>query len=94
LTAVRFPLPLPPAGDAMALIVVPTDRLSREALDGLIEEFVTREGTDYGEREDTLDVEKKNAVIRQLERGEVIIVFDSESEMANIVPKEAVGLTQ
>ena len=76
----------------MALLVVPIDRLSREALDGLIEEFVTRDGTDYGEREDTLD-EKKNAVTRQLERGEVVIVFDSESETANIVPKEAVGLT-
>jgi uncharacterized protein YheU (UPF0270 family) len=76
----------------MALVVVPIDRLSREALDGLAEEFVTRDGTDYGEREDTLD-EKKNAVIRQLDRGEIVIVFDSESETANIVPKEAVGLT-
>ena len=38
-------------GDAMALVVVPVDRLSREALDGLIEEFVTRDGTDYGEQE-------------------------------------------
>jgi uncharacterized protein YheU (UPF0270 family) len=78
--------------DAMALVVVPVDRLSREALDGLIEEFVTRDGTDYGEQEDTLE-DKKNAVIRQLERGEIVIVFDSESETANIVPKEAVGLT-
>jgi uncharacterized protein YheU (UPF0270 family) len=76
----------------MALVVVPIDRLSREALDGLIEEFVTRDGTDYGEREDTLE-EKKNAVIRQLERGEIVIVFDSESETANIVSKEAVGPT-
>ncbi len=74
----------------MALVVVPIDRLSREALDGLIEEFVTRDGTDYGEQEETLQ-NKKNAVIRQLERGEIVIVFDSESETANIVAKEAVG---
>jgi uncharacterized protein YheU (UPF0270 family) len=79
-------------GDAMALVVVSIDRLSRDALDGLIEEFVTRDGTDYGEQEDTLE-EKKNAVIRQLDRGEIVIVFDSESETANIVPKEAVGQT-
>jgi uncharacterized protein YheU (UPF0270 family) len=73
--------------------VVPKERLSPEALDGLIEEFVTRDGTDYGEQENTLE-EKKNAVIHQLDRGEVVIVFDSESETANIVPKEAVGPTQ
>jgi uncharacterized protein len=79
-------------GDAMALVVVPIVRLSREALDGLIEEFVTRDGTDYGAQEVTLE-EKKSAVIRQLDRGEIVVVFDSESETANIVPKEAVGLT-
>jgi uncharacterized protein YheU (UPF0270 family) len=79
-------------GDAMALVVVPVDRLSRDALDGLVEEFVTRDGTDYGEQEDTLE-EKKDAVIHQLDRGEIVIVFDSESETANIVPKEAVGPT-
>jgi uncharacterized protein YheU (UPF0270 family) len=73
----------------MALVVVPIDRLSREALDGLIEEFVTRDGTDYGEQEDTLE-ERKNSVSRQLDRGEIVIVFDSESETANIVPKDAV----
>jgi uncharacterized protein YheU (UPF0270 family) len=56
------------------------------------EEFVTRDGTDHGEQEDTLE-EKKKAVIRQLDRGEIVIVFDSESETANIVPKEAVGVT-
>ena len=78
-------------GDAMALVVVPVDRLSREALDGLIEEFVTRDGTDYGEQEDTLE-ERKNSVSRQLDRGEIVIVFDSDSETANIVPKEAVEL--
>lgn len=63
-------------------------RISREALDGLIEEFVTRDGTDYGVQEYTLE-EKKGAVVRQLDRGEVMIVFDSESETCNIILKEA-----
>jgi uncharacterized protein YheU (UPF0270 family) len=34
-----------------AALQIPASRLSRDAIDGLIEEFVTRDGTDYGERE-------------------------------------------
>jgi uncharacterized protein YheU (UPF0270 family) len=67
---------------------IPVSRLSRDAIDGLIEEFVTRDGTDYGEREQTME-EKKRAVARQLERGEVVIVFDPESETCNIISKDA-----
>lgn len=59
--------------------------LSAEALRGLIEEFVTREGTDYGAREKTFE-EKVAAVMGQLERGEAKIVFDLASETSNIVP--------
>lgn len=68
-------------------IEVPPSRLSPEALDWLVEEFVTRDGTDYGEHEQTLQA-KKRAVARQLERGEVVIVFDPGSETCNIVPKD------
>ena len=67
---------------------VSANRLSQDALDGLIEEFVTRDGTDYGLQEPTLE-EKKSAVARQLDRGEVVVVFDPESETCNIIPKGA-----
>jgi len=73
-------------------VEVPVERISREALDGLIEEFVTRDGTDYGSQERTLE-EKKRAIARQLDRGEVVILFDPESETCNIVPKDP-GKTQ
>ena len=66
---------------------IPIERLSPEALDGLIEEFVTRDGTDYGLKEQTTE-EKKSAVIRQLQRGEVVVVFDQESESCNIVTRD------
>jgi uncharacterized protein YheU (UPF0270 family) len=68
-------------------VEIPASRLSPGALDGLIEEFVTRDGTDYGLQEPTLE-QKKTAVARQLERGEVVIVFDPESETCNIIPKD------
>ena len=68
-------------------IEVPEGALSREALEGLVEEFVTREGTDYGEREHSL-AEKCQAVMRQLARREVAIVFDFESESTTLVRRE------
>ena len=66
-------------------VEIPVEALSAEALRGLIESFVGREGTDYGERERSLE-EKVADVRRQLERGEARIVFDPETESVNIVP--------
>jgi len=68
-------------------IEVPEGSLSREALEGLVEEFVTREGTDYGEREYSL-AEKRAAVLRQIARGEVAIVFDLEAESTTLVLRD------
>ena len=70
-----------------APIEVPLDALSAAALRGLVEEFVNREGTDYGLRERTLD-EKVGDVMRQLERGEAAIVFDPESRSTTIVVRK------
>ncbi len=60
------------------------DQLSSEALHGLIEEFVTRDGTDYGEIEVPLET-KINQVLNQLKSGKAVIVFDPESETCNIL---------
>ena len=68
-------------------IEVPKDGLSRAALEGLVEEYITREGTDYGLREHSLE-EKREAVLRQLARNEVAIVFDFESESTTLVSRQ------
>ena len=68
-------------------IIVPHDNLTEEALQGLIEEFVTREGTDTGYTDGSLD-ENVEMVRRQLKRGEVLIVYDGDTQTANIVPKK------
>jgi uncharacterized protein len=70
-------------------MIIPYRRLSPEALNGLIEEFVTRDGTDTGYAKGTLE-ENVAMVIRQLERGDVCIIFDAVNQAANIVPKEMV----
>ena len=70
----------------MSRIEVPPGTLSREALRALVEEFVTRDGTDYGAVERSLDA-KVADVMRQLDRGEVRIVFDPESETTTLVTR-------
>lgn len=65
-------------------IEVPYTSLQPATLRALIEEFVTRDTTDYGERERTLE-EKVADVMRQLKRGEVKVVFDAETGTVNIV---------
>jgi uncharacterized protein YheU (UPF0270 family) len=65
-------------------VEVPYTSLRPATLRSVIEEFVTRDTTDYGERERTLD-EKLEDVMRQLRRGEAKVVFDAETGTVNIV---------
>jgi uncharacterized protein YheU (UPF0270 family) len=68
-------------------VFVPYQELSPEALRGLIESFVLREGTEYGSRDFTLE-EKLAHVHRQLERREAQIVFDPNTETIDIIPTQ------
>jgi uncharacterized protein YheU (UPF0270 family) len=66
------------------MLQVPPDRLSSNVLDALIEEFVTRHGTNLS------DAAAKAAQVRaQLKAGHVIIVYDEKTDSTNIVPKGA-----
>lgn len=65
-------------------VEVPHAQLSADALRGVVESFVLREGTDYGERDVTTD-DKVAQVMRQLERGEVRIMFDPLDSSVTIV---------
>jgi uncharacterized protein YheU (UPF0270 family) len=67
---------------------VPHTRLAADVLLRVLEEFVTRDGTDYGATEKTLE-QKVRDVQRRLERGEAVIVYDDESHSINIVAKDA-----
>jgi uncharacterized protein len=69
-------------------IEVPYGELSAELLNAVIESFVLREGTDYGEREFSLE-DKVARVIRQLQRGEARILFDPESESVTVAVRQS-----
>jgi uncharacterized protein len=67
---------------------VPYTELPAELLQAVIESFVLREGTDYGEKEFSLE-DKVARVIAQLKRGEAKIIFDPESDSVTIVAPHA-----
>ncbi len=72
------------AKESQTPVVVPHTELDADLLRSVIESFVLREGTDYGEREISL-ADKVARVIRQLEHGEAQIVFDPQTESVDIV---------
>ena len=63
---------------------IPQQQLSTEALLGVVDAFILREGTDYGEQEFTLE-EKRQRVLEALARGDAEIHFYSENEHLDIV---------
>lgn len=68
-------------------VELPLGDLSKEALRGIIEEYVTREGTDYGSQEYSLE-QKVEQVRRQLASGLAVILFDPVTESCSIYAKE------
>ncbi|WP_455818409.1 YheU family protein [Pseudomonas cerasi] len=67
-------------------MIIPWKDLDTETLDNLIESFVLREGTDYGEQERSLK-QKVDDVRRQLNSGEVVLVWSELHESVNIMPR-------
>ena len=65
-------------------VEIPHSQLSYEALRAIIEEFISREGADYGPIEYSLE-EKVGHVMQQLDRGEVVVNFDAASETCNLI---------
>ncbi|HDZ08538.1 YheU family protein [Pseudohongiella sp.] len=63
---------------------IPWQRLSDEVLDAVIEEFVSREGTEYGAEDYTL-AEKVAQVRLQLKRGEAVVDFDPDTETCHLI---------
>lgn len=67
-------------------MIIPHGSLSTDALQGLIEEFIMREGTDYGWEEVSLAT-KVAQVKKQIEKGDVVIVFDTSTETVSLLTR-------
>jgi uncharacterized protein YheU (UPF0270 family) len=74
-------------------MIIPYEQLSSDALQGLIEEFITREGTDYGIEEVSLGIKVEQIKV-QLSRREVVVVFDVASETVSILSRRDAELLE
>lgn len=72
-------------------VAVPLQRLQEDVLQALLEEFASRDGTDYGERERTME-EKVESLRSQLQRGELQILYDADSEHWDVLPREQAAI--
>jgi uncharacterized protein YheU (UPF0270 family) len=68
-------------------IEVPPQQLDADILTAIIEEFVNREGTDYGLAEYSLE-QKVAQVKRQIDQGKVVIAFDAVTESCTLLLKD------
>lgn len=69
-------------------MIIPPQMLEADTLNRLIEDFVTRDGTDNG---DDMPLETRVLRVRRaLEKGEAVIVFDPLSEQCCLMLKREV----
>ena len=68
-------------------VEVPPRRVEQTLLQALLEEFASRDGTDYGESEKSL--EAKTAELReQLQSGALCLLYDTAGEDWDLVPRD------
>jgi uncharacterized protein len=67
------------------MVEIPFQQLTNDALQGVIDDFILREGTDYGTQEASLE-KKREDILRQLKNGKAKIVFEPETESITLLP--------
>jgi len=68
-------------------MIIPLEQLSHETLTAIIEDFILREGTEYGAE----DVSKEYKIIQvkqQLAKGSAVLVYSELHESINILPSD------
>ena len=68
-------------------MIIPFEQLDKDTLYNLIESYVLREGTDYGEQE--VSIQSKVAQVnQQLRNGEAMVFFSELHESVTIISKK------
>ena len=68
-------------------MIIPLEQINEETLTAIIEDFILREGTDYG----VIDASKADKIAQvklQLKQGSAVIVYSELHESVNILPRE------
>ena len=67
-------------------VEIPYQEINPETLRNMIEEFVSRDGSDWGDAGGSMEA-KIEQVLRQFKAGKIKVVFDLTSQSANIILK-------
>jgi len=68
-------------------MIIPIEQVNEDTLRAIIEDFILREGTDYGAI-DASNEDKIAQVKVQLRQGSAVLVYSELHESINILPKE------
>lgn len=68
--------------------LIPFESLAPETLDNVLSDIVSRDGTDYGDYDLSLD-QKREQALQALKSGDAVLLFDTESETIQLVSKSA-----
>ena len=71
-------------------VKVPADRLDPQTLRSLLEDYATRDGTDYGAREADLE-EKVSSLLEALDNGSLQLLWDSKTEQWDLLTPERIA---
>ncbi|HDL6311702.1 TPA: YheU family protein [Mannheimia haemolytica] len=69
-------------------MIIPWQELEESTLHNILDSFILREGTDYGERELSL-AEKRERLLTQLKANKVVIVWSELHESLDIKDKKS-----
>ncbi|HGO5823656.1 TPA: YheU family protein [Mannheimia haemolytica] len=69
-------------------MIIPWQELEESTLHNILDSFILREGTDYGERELSL-AEKREQLLTQLKADKVVIVWSELHESLDIKDKKS-----
>lgn len=69
-------------------MIIPWQELEESTLINVLDSFILREGTDYGERELSLE-EKRQRLLAQLKADKVVIVWSELHESLDIKDKHS-----
>ena len=68
-------------------MIIPADQIQKDTLNNILEEFINREGTDYGDIEIDL-VSKLNRLRPKVLSGDILIIFDEKLESITLITKQ------
>lgn len=69
-------------------MVIPPERLTEQVLRGIIEAYILRDGTDYGDVEVALEA-KVEQLLPQVVTGKVLVVYDEKLESVSLMTRQA-----